>query len=65
MDNLPPVTGIACGEVSLEEPDDKDIYTETKVRQKPHTPDEDLESIRALEYEEQPYTSGKTINGYQ
>lgn len=52
MDNLPPVTGIASGEVSLDESDDKDIYAETKVRQKPHTPDEDLESIGALEYEE-------------
>lgn len=52
MDNLPPVTGIACGEVSLDEPDDKDIYAETKVRQKPHTPDEDLESLGVLEYEE-------------
>ena len=52
MDNLPAVTGIASGEVSLDEPDDKDIYAETKVRQKPYTPDEDLESIGALEYEE-------------
>lgn len=52
MGNLPPVTGIASGEVSLDKPDDKDIYAETKVRQKPHTPDEDLESIGALEYEE-------------
>lgn len=52
MGNLPPVTGIASGEVSLDNPEDKDIYAETKVRQKPHTPDEDLESIGALEYEE-------------
>ena len=51
MDNLPPVTGIACGEVSLDDTDDKDIYAETKVRQKPHTPDEDLESLGVLEYE--------------
>lgn len=52
MDNPPRVTGIAGSEVSLDEPDDKDIYAETKVRQKPHTPDEDLESIGVLEYEE-------------
>lgn len=52
MDNLPPVTGISSGEASLDDPDDKDIYAETKVRQKPHTPDEDLESLGALEYEE-------------
>lgn len=52
MNNLPPVTGIASSEVSLDEPDDKDIYAETKARHKPHTPDEDLESLGALEYEE-------------
>lgn len=52
MDNLPPVTGIASSEVSLDDPDNKDIYAETKVRQKHRTPDEDLESIGALEYEE-------------
>lgn len=49
MDNLPLVTDIDCGEMSLDEPDDKDIYAETKVRQKPHTPDEDLESLGVLE----------------
>lgn len=52
MDNLPPATGIASGRLSLDNPEDKDIYAETKVRQKPYTPDEDLESIGALEYEE-------------
>ena len=52
MDNLPPVTGISSSEVALDEPDDKDIYAETKVRQKPYTPDEDLELLGALEYEE-------------
>ena len=57
MDNLPPATGISSGEAVLDNPDDKDIYAETKVRQKPHTPDEDLESIGALEYEEQPTIS--------
>lgn len=52
MDNLPSVTGISSSEAALDEPDDKDIYAETKVRQKPHTPDEDLESLGVLEYEE-------------
>lgn len=52
MDNLPPVTGISSSEASLDDPDDKDIYAETKVRQKPYTLDEDLESLGALEYEE-------------
>nr|DAS02884.1 MAG TPA: hypothetical protein [Caudoviricetes sp.] len=52
MGNLPPVTGISSGEVTLDDPDDKDIYAETKVRQKPYIPDEDLESLGALEYEE-------------
>lgn len=52
MDNLPTVTGISSSEASLDDPDDKDIYAETKVRQKPYAPDEDLESLGALEYEE-------------
>lgn len=52
MDNLPPVTGISSSEAALDDPEDKDIYAETKVRQKPHTPDEDLESLGVLEYEE-------------
>lgn len=52
MDNLPTVTGISNSEASLDNPDDKDIYAETKVRQKLYTPDEDLESLGALEYEE-------------
>lgn len=57
MDNLPPVTGISSSEAALDDPDEKDIYAETKVRQKPHAPDEDLESLGALEYEEQPINS--------
>ena len=52
MDNLPLVIGISSSEAALDDPDDKDIYAETKVRQKPQTPDEDLESLGALEYEE-------------
>lgn len=52
MDNLPQVTGISSSEAALDNPEDKDIYAETKVRQKPQKPDEDLESIGALEYEE-------------
>nr|DAV62286.1 MAG TPA: hypothetical protein [Caudoviricetes sp.] len=52
MDELPTITGISSNEATLDNPDDKDIYAETKVRQKPRTPDEDLESIGALEYEE-------------
>ena len=52
MDELPTITGISSSEAALDYPDDKDIYAETKVRQKPYTPDEDLESIGALEYEE-------------
>ena len=53
MDKLPTITGISSSEAALDSPDDKDIYAETKVRQKPHTPDEDLESIGVvLEYEE-------------
>lgn len=51
MDNLHPVTGISSSEAALDDPDDKDIYAETKVRKKPHTPDKDLESLGALEYE--------------
>lgn len=57
MDNLPPVTGISSSEAALDDPDGKDIYAETKVRQKPYTPDEDLESLGALEYEEYPSNS--------
>ena len=52
MDNLPRITGIPSSEATLDDPDDKDIYAETKARQKPYTPDEDLESLGALEYEE-------------
>ena len=52
MDNIPPVTGISSREAALDDPDDKDIYAETKVHQKPYTPDEGLESLGALEYEE-------------
>jgi hypothetical protein len=52
MDKLPTIAGISSSEAALDNPDDKDIYAETKVRQKPYTPDEDLESIGALEYEE-------------
>lgn len=51
MENLPRVTSISSSEAALDDPDDKDIYAETRVRQKPHTPDEDLESLGVLEYE--------------